>query len=267
MNTLKQRLKAGEFVAAAWAELGSPDVAEILVRHGWPVIVIDGEHGIGELETWVAMARAIEAAGGEVVLRVPEGSETVLKRVLDRGFRSIIVPMVHTPEQARAVADFCRYPPRGQRGYAAPIVRASQFGVQADYARDRAHEDTLLMVQCEHHIAVDNLREIAAVEGIDAIFLGPNDLSASIGHLERMEEPEPQALFARVESEAAASGTLLATIQGAGRNWQELRSLGYRFVVGPNDISLLIASARQAVTDRDQELTGRTAETSAQPRY
>ncbi len=256
MNPLKSRLAAGEFVTAAWAELGNPDAAEILVRHGWSVIVIDGEHGTGGLEDWVATARAVEAAGGEAVLRVPDGSDTMLKRVLDRGFRSLIVPMVNTAEQAGAIAASCRYPPLGRRGYAAPIVRASGFGARPAYARDEAHDDLLLMVQCEHADAVDNFAAIAAVPGIDMIFVGPNDLAGSVGKLERLTDAEPQALLARIEAAAAASGTPLGTIVGAGRGWNDLKRLGYRLAVGPNDISLLIAGAAAAARDRDEGLAG-----------
>lgn len=254
MMPLKQRLAAGEFVTAAWADMGSPDCAEVLVRHGWKVIVIDGEHGIGDIEHWVAIARAVEAAGGEVVLRVPEATEALLKRVLDRGFRSIMVPLVNTAEQARAIADFCRYPPTGRRGYAAPVVRGSGFGTRPDYARSSAQEDLLLMVQCEHHEAVENLAAIGAVPGIDMVFVGPNDLAGSIGMLERMEEPEPQALLKRIQATAAENNIALGTITGAGRNWADLRALGYRLAVGPNDAALLIAGARAAAAERDAAL-------------
>ena len=256
MTTLKQRLKSGEFVAAAWAELGNPDIAEALARNGWPVIVIDGEHGVGDIEDWVAVARAVECAGGEVVLRVPAGDETLLKRVLDRGFRSILVPQVNTPEAARAIASFCRYPPIGRRGYAAPIVRASAYGARPGYALAEAHDELLLMIQCEHVEAVENLAGIAAVAGIDMIFVGPNDLAGSIGHLERLTEPEPQALLARIEAFAGANGTLLGTICGAGRDWAALHRLGYRFVIGPNDVSLIVAGARAAAEERDGSLGG-----------
>lgn len=251
MNRLKQRIAAGEQVAAAWLELGNPDVAEIMVRHGWTTLVIDGEHGVGDLDDWVAVARAVEAAGGEVVLRVPDGSDTTLKRVLDRGFRSLIVPMVNTAEQARGIVASCRYPGLGRRGYAAPILRASDWGARPGYARHEAAEELLLMLQCEHVEAVENLPEIAAVAGVDMIFIGPNDLAGSIDHLERMEEPAPQALLRRIEAGAAAAGKPLATILGAGRGWAELRALGYRFMVGPNDISLLIAGARASAAERD----------------
>ena len=256
MTTLKHRLKSGEFIAAAWVELGNADIAEALVRNGWPVIVIDGEHGVGDIEDWVGVARAVEAAGGEVVLRVPVGDETLLKRVLDRGFRSILVPQVNTAEAAHAIAGFCRYPPIGRRGYAAPIVRASAYGARPGYALTESHEELLLMVQCEHAESVENLAAITAVEGIDMIFVGPNDLAGSIAHLERLSEPEPQALLKRIESFAAANGTQLGTIVGAGRDWTELRDLGYRFVIGPNDVSLIVQGALRAAADRDSALGG-----------
>lgn len=254
MNPLKHRIAAGEMVAAAWVELASPDVAEIMLRHGWSTLIIDGEHGLGDLEHWVAVARAIEAAGGEVVLRVPDGSETLLKRVLDRGFRSLIVPMVNSAEQARAIVAACRYPGLGRRGYAAPVTRASHFGARPDYARREASAELLLMLQCEHVEAVENLAEIAAVDGVDLIFIGPNDLAGSIDHLERMEEPAPQALLARIEAAAAAAGKPLGTILGAGRGWSDLAALGYRFVAGPNDVSLLALGARAAAAERDGAL-------------
>lgn len=245
-NRLKSRMQAGGMIPACWIELLSPDVAEILVRHGWDVMVIDGEHGRGELEDWVACARAIEAAGGEVVLRLPDGSDTLIKRALDRGFRSFIVPMVNTRAQAEHIVSAFRYPPRGHRGYAAPIVRGSDWGTRPDYARDQAHDELVLMLQCEHVEAVRNLEEIVTVPGIDAIFIGPNDLAASAGHLERMDHPEVQALLARIEEVAARHAMPLATVRGAGRDWADLERLGYRLVAGINEVSLLVEGARRA---------------------
>ncbi|WP_417408099.1 HpcH/HpaI aldolase family protein [Hoeflea sp.] len=251
MNPLRKRMTAGGMVTAAWAELGNADVAEIMVRHGWPTIVIDGEHGIGDVETWVGMARAIESAGGEVVLRLPDGLDTTIKRTIDRGFRNFIVPMVNSAAQAQAVVDSFRYPSRGKRGYAAPIIRASDWGVRTGYARDEAHDDVVIMLQCEHVDAVANLAEIATVPGIDAIFIGPNDLAASAGHLERMDHAEVQDLLKQIETVAARAGMPLATIVGAGRNWSDLERLGYRFAIGANDVSMLIDSARRLAAERD----------------
>lgn len=250
MNRLKQRLRAGEVIKAAWVELASPDVAEIMVRHGWDVIVIDGEHGVGTLEDWVATARAVEAAGGEVVLRVPEGSDAVLKRVLDRGFRSLIVPMVNSAEDAARIVGACRYPGSGRRGYAAPIVRGSGYGTTPDYARLAAADELFLAVQCEHVDAVAGIETLARVEGIDMIFIGPNDLAGSMDLLEQLEAPDLLAACRRVEAATLSAGRMLGTITGPGRGWVELTGLGYRLIVGPNDVSLLIAGARAAARAR-----------------
>lgn len=256
MNRIKTEMTKGGMISAAWAELGSPDTAEIMVHHGWKTIVIDGEHGIGDLETWVHMARAVEAAGGEAILRIPDGDDVTIKRALDRGFRSFIVPMVNTAEQARKVVSSFYYPLRGGRGYAAPILRCSDWGARPGYARDEAHEEVFIMLQCEHVDAVANLAEITAVPGIGAIFLGPNDLAASAGHLERMDHPEVQDLFRKVEAAAAKAGLPLATVRGGGRDWKELEALGYRLVVGINDVSLLVEGLHRATVEREGNLSG-----------
>ncbi|AUC56748.1 MAG: HpcH/HpaI aldolase family protein [Sagittula sp.] len=271
MNSLKTRLLEGEFITAAWAELGCPDIAEILVRHGWPVVLIDGEHGIGDLETWVSVARAVEAAGGEVILRVPEGTDTMLKKVLDRGFRSIVVPMVNTVEQAQQIARSCHYPVRGTggigRGYAAPIVRGSDYGTRPDYASRTANEDVLVFVQCETPESVSALAEIAGVEGIDGIFLGPNDLAATLGHIEDMDHATPQAAFAEVEAKVLGAGKLLATVPGGGRDFATLRQKGFGLVAGVNDISVLVEGIRTSAAARDAELGRNVVDaTAAAPR-
>lgn len=249
MNRLKQNLAGGEQVAAAWIELGNPDIAEIMVRHGWSTLLIDGEHGVGDLEDWVAVARAAQAAGAEVVLRVPDASETTLKRVLDRGFNSLVVPMVNTAEQASAIVAACRYPSFGRRGYAAPIVRASDWGIQKDYARQRAADDLLLILQCEHVESVDNLEAISQVEGVDMIFIGPNDLAASIDRIEQLEDEAVRDLIVRIETIAADNRMPLGTILGPKRGWSELKQLGYRFIVGPSDVTILMQGARSAAAE------------------
>ncbi|MFC3529833.1 HpcH/HpaI aldolase/citrate lyase family protein [Paracoccus mangrovi] len=251
MNPLKQRLRAGETLKAAWVGLASPDVAEIMVRHGWDIIVIDGEHGIGTLEDWVATARAAEAAGGQVILRVPDGSDSLLKRVLDRGFRSIIVPMVNSADEAAAIVGACRYPGQGRRGYAAPVVRGSRYGVTPGYGTGAATDELLLILQCEHIAAVDQVQAMVGVDGVDMLFIGPNDLAGSMGLLEQLTAPPVQEAIARVETAAKAGGRWLGTITGPGRDWADLDRLGYRLVVGPSDIALMIAGARAAARTRD----------------
>jgi 4-hydroxy-2-oxoheptanedioate aldolase len=263
MNRLKARMAEPGMIPAAWAGLGSPDVVEIMVRHGWDTIIIDGEHGIGDLETWVHMARAIEAAGGEVILRIPDGLDTTIKKALDRGFRSFIVPMISSAEQARAVMSSFHYPPLGRRGYAAPVLRCSDWGSRPGYARDEAPEEVFVMLQCEDVAAVAALEEIVNVPGIGAIFLGPNDLAASAGHLERMEHPEVHALFRRVEEVVTGAGLPMATVRGGGRDWKDLAALGFRLVAGVTDMGMLAEGMRR----ESEILSGQSPVAAAAPRY
>lgn len=253
-NAIKRRILAGETVTACWIDTGSPEVAEIVVNAGWDVVIIDCEHGAAPLEEGLGLIRAVQAAGGEAVLRVPDGSDTTLKRALDRGARSIIVPMVNTVEHARAIAHSCLYPPHGGRGYAAPIVRASHYGRWTEYA-STAQDDLFLMVQCEHIDAVPHVAEIGAIEGIDMVFVGPNDLAGSMGLLEQLENPELLKVKEQVETSARASKVRLATILGGGRNYTQLRDAGYRFIVGPCDVGLVYTAARKARQDMMDDLS------------
>lgn len=250
---LKKRLRAGETICAMWVEFGSPEVAEAAVHAGWDVIVIDCEHGAAGLEAGLGLIRAVEAAGGTAVVRVPDGSEATLKRALDRGARALMVPMVNDAATAQRIADFCRYPPLGRRGYAAPIVRASDYGARKDYAAT-AHEELVLMLQIEHVDAVADFEAIVAVDGVDVAFVGPNDLAGSMNLLERLTAPAMQESLAEIERKAKAAGAVLGTITGEGRDYAALRRLGYRVIVGPNDISLLVAGARAEAAARDRQL-------------
>jgi 4-hydroxy-2-oxoheptanedioate aldolase len=260
-NRLKKRLAAGETVTAMWVEWGAPDIAEAMVHAGWDAIVIDCEHGAAGLEAGLAMIPRVEAAGGEAILRVPDLHEATFKRALDRGAKSIMAPMVNSAEDAARVAALCRYPPLGRRGYAAPIVRASRWGARPDY-RAGAHDDLLLMAQIEHADAVRDFERIVATPGVDVAFVGPNDLAGSIGMLERLDAPEVATLLSQIEAKARAVGAVLGTITGAtlgvgggpGRDWADLKRLGYRVIVGPNDVSLLMAAARAEAARRDAAL-------------
>jgi len=252
-NRLKARLLNGETVTGAWLGFGSPEVAEAMVHAGWDVLCVDCEHGAAGVEDATALIRAVEAAGGEAILRVPEGSDAILKRALDRGARSIMVPMVNDAAAAGRVASACRYPPLGRRGYAAGAVRASGFGADAAYAA-RAHDDLLLMAQIEHVDAVADVRAILATPGIDMGFVGPNDLAGSMGRLGDLTHPDVAAAQAAVEGAAADAGALIGTITGEGRDWRALRGLGYRLILGPADVGLLTAAARAAAAARDAAL-------------
>lgn len=242
-NKLKARLAAGACVPAIWAELGSPDAAEAAVCAGWPAVLIDNEHGVADLRQASHLLRAVEAAGGDAILRVPAMDETYLKLALDRGFRTIMAPMINTVAEAEAFVAACRYPPRGRRGYAAPIARASGYGARADYAKT-AHTELLLLAQIETPQAAANAAEIAAVDGVDMLFVGPNDMAGFMGFPEQMDHPEVVAALDALEAAIRARGAWMGSVLRPGVDVAELRARGYRLIVGPSDIGLMIQAAR-----------------------
>lgn len=242
VNPIKARLKAGAKMLAAWVFSGDPDVAEILARAGYPVIVICYEHGIGDTADLGDLLRAVRAGGAEPLLRVPSADPGFLKRVLDGGARSIMVPMVESVAEARAIVDACRYPPLGRRGYAATVVRAGGFGYTADYAAT-AHEELFLALQVETPAGVEAAAGIAALDGVDMLFVGPNDLANFMGHPGRMDAAPVLAAIDRTIAAAKAAGKGLGIVPHAGRDASACASLGFDIVAGIADVAVLREAA------------------------
>jgi 4-hydroxy-2-oxoheptanedioate aldolase len=159
-----------------------------------------------------------------------------------------MIPSVETAAAAVAAVRACHYPPQGTRGYAAGVVRASTFGLEPDYIH-KANENLLTVVQIESAAAVEQVAEICAVEGVDVVFIGVNDLAGSIGRLEQLDQPDVRSLVRRAEDIILASGKPMGTVPSAGASWQELFERGYRMVLGPHDIILLRDAARIALRD------------------
>ena len=163
-NVLKQRLAKGESVFGCWVDTGSCTVIEILGHAGFDFVVIDLEHGQGDIGSATEMIRAAQVTGMSAVIRVPSNDPIFLKRILEVGADSLMIPQIETAVEAQAAVRACRYPPQGARGYAAPVVRASSYGKVKDYIH-RANENLLLILQIESASAVKHAAEIASVEG------------------------------------------------------------------------------------------------------
>ncbi len=251
-NWLRQKVVEGETVRAIWLQLGSPALAEAAVWAGWNCVVIDNEHGTADLETTVQMVRAVQAAGGHYIVRVPWNDQIYLKRLLDRGIDTIMVPMINDGEAAERAVAACRYPPLGTRGYAAPIVRASHYGAKKDYLAT-APDELFLIGMIEHKEAIPHIPQIAAVEGLDMLFLGPNDLSGTIGMLEQLNEDESEALSASVEAAIRTTGKPMGTVGRPRWSYGELKARGHSLVAGPSDVSLFTEAAHCAAIDMDAQ--------------
>ncbi|MGA7276538.1 MAG: aldolase/citrate lyase family protein [Desulfocapsaceae bacterium] len=245
-NKVKRWLAEGANITPMWTQSGSPTIVEAAVYAGWQTILIDNEHGYTDLETTIHLIRAVEGAGGEVIVRVPWNDQVYLKRILDIGVQSLMIPMVNDRESAQEAVAACRYPPAGRRGYAAPVVRASGYGADSGYGA-RANAELLLIVQIEHVDAVEQIEEIAAVDGIDMLFIGPMDFAGSMGCFEGLTEPEVIAAIQNVEQRILGSGTLLGGFPLPGTTTAKLLERGYRLVAGQADIWLFSRAAAQAL--------------------
>ena len=260
-NTLKARIEAGDSVYGAWVGSGAPAVAEVLGHIGFDFLCLDQEHGAGELADAVDMLRAVESSGTPCIVRAPWNDPIWLKRILDAGAESLMIPQIETADAARAAVAACRYPPQGTRGYAAGVVRASTFGLEPGYI-DKASQNLLLVLQIESEAAVEHAAEICAVEGADVVFIGVNDLAGSIGRLEQLDHPDVRRLVQRAEDIILATGKPMGTVPSAGASSAELFARGYRLVVGPHDVAVLREGALAALREYREFRAGSTAKSS-----
>ncbi len=238
-NPVKQRLAAGGSVFGCWLNMASPMAAEVVGLAGYDCVMIDNEHGPASLLESVGLMHAVAASGASSLMRVPWNDAVYIKRALDAGVEGVMVPSVGSADEARAVVAACRYPPAGIRGAACGSVRASDYGLCAEHYRDTAADTLLVICQIESVAGVDAVPEIAKVPGVDVLFLGPYDLSGSIGKLGRFDDPEVAALFDRAERAILDSGVCYGTVPSPLRTTAQLLSAGCRFVLGGSDTSFV----------------------------
>ncbi len=244
-RTLKQRFADGGRAFGSFFNSGSPVLAELMALAGYDCLMIDREHGAGDLTDALAMIHAIETTPCAALMRIPGNDAVELKRVLDLGVEGVMVPAVNSAAEAQAVAAACRYPPEGVRGMAIGIVRASDYGFRtAEYAA-AANRNHLVICQIETGQAVDQIEAIAEVDGIDMLFIGPYDLSASLGRLGEPDHPSVTSRIAHVEAATRRAGKWLGGIVTPGRDATRLFADGYRLVLGSADL-LLLRDAAQA---------------------
>lgn len=188
-ETFAQRLHAaGQAQVGLFLSSGSETNAEIVASAGYDWLLLDAEHSPYSLETVTSLLRTIAAYPATPVVRLPVNDPVLIKQYLDLGAQNLMIPMVHTGEQAEKAAAATHYPPRGIRGIGAALARSSRYSGVPDYL-DTAGETISLTVQIESGEAVANADAIAAVDGVDAVFIGPSDLAASMGYLGQQQHP------------------------------------------------------------------------------
>ncbi len=229
-NPIKQKLQAGKKTAGAWLQIGSPMTAEIMSQAGFDWLIIDMEHAPVDFMTLVSQMQAMAGGGAVPLVRAPWNDFVTIKRILDAGAYGLLVPYVNTREEAEAAVKACKYPPEGIRGTAGS-PRAAGYGQNASNYLPYANDQILILTAAETAQAVENLDDILAVPGLDGIFIGPMDLSTSMGHMGNPGHPEVQAAIETIERKTLGAGKILSTIAGSWEQAQQRYEKGYQMIM------------------------------------
>ncbi|MGP0014999.1 MULTISPECIES: 4-hydroxy-2-oxoheptanedioate aldolase [Pseudomonas] len=239
INRFKQRLQSGETQIGLWLGLADAYCAELAANAGFDWLLIDGEHAPNDLRGMLGQLQAVAPYASQAIIRPVIGDTALIKQVLDIGAQTLLVPMVESAVQARELVRAIHYPPQGIRGVGSALARASRWNSIPGYL-EQADAQMCLLVQIESREGLANLDAIAAVEGVDGVFIGPADLSASMGHRGNPGHPEVQAAIedaiVRIRTAGKAAGILSAD-EALARRYIEL---GAAFVAVGVDTTVLM---------------------------
>lgn len=251
VNTFKQRLRSSQAQIGLWLGLADAYCAELAANAGFDWLLIDGEHAPNDLRGMLGQLQAVAPYPACPVIRPVVGDTALIKQMLDLGVQTLLIPMVESAAQAQELVRAMRYPPHGIRGVGSALARASRWNSIPGYL-DQADEQVCLLVQIESLHGLANLDAIAAVEGVDGVFIGPADLSASMGHRGNPGHPDVQAAIEdailRIQHAGKAAGILSAD-QKLARRYIEL---GAAFVAVGVDTTVLMRGLQSlAATFKD----------------
>lgn len=246
-HQLKQALRQGELCLGSWITLAHPAIAEIMAKAGFSWLAVDLEHSVITIREAEELIRVIELCGVVPLVRLSANDPVQIKRVMDAGAHGVIVPMVNSAAQAEQAVASVYYPPRGRRGVG--LARAQGYGDDFESYRQRLQQEAVVIVQVEHIQAVENLQEILAVEGVDGFFVGPYDLSSSLGIPGQWGHAKMTAAMARIREIGGISGKApgFHVIEPDPEAARQKMAEGYRFIAYSVDIRLLDRACRQGL--------------------
>ena len=246
-NRFRRDLVAGKRLIGCWLSLGSPITTEVVGVAGYDWLLLDAEHAPNDVLTLVPQLMALKDSVSAPVVRPPSNDVVVIKRLLDAGFHNFLIPFVESADEARRAVASTRYPPAGVRGVSVS-QRSNRYGTVPDYFKV-VNDNIAVMVQIESRAGVAAAADIAAVDGIDGLFIGPSDLAAGFGHLGNANHPEVQQAMVTVMAAAKAARKpmgILAPVEADARRYLEM---GATFVAVGSDLGVL-RMASQALLDK-----------------
>lgn len=240
-NTFKHALAAGQLQIGLWCSLCSNIAAEIVSHSGYDWLLLDTEHSPNEVPDILAQLQASQAGTAHAIVRPAWNDAVLIKRYLDIGAQTVLLPYVQNAEEARRAVAATRYPPHGIRGVTGS-GRASRYGRVKDYLR-KAHDEICVLVQVETREALAQLDEIAAVQGVDGVFIGPSDLSASFGQIGNPAHADVQAALEDAARRIRKAGKFAGILTGNEDEARRYIGWGYTFVAVGTDVVLLARAA------------------------
>lgn len=236
-----ESLLADKTPLGTWLMAGAPNTAEALGHAGFDFLVVDMEHVTIEFSDLAHILRAIACTPAVPVVRLAWSDQILVKRAMDAGAETLMLPFIQSVEEAKQAVSFMRYPPHGVRGVAA-VHRGSRFGTLPGYLAN-AHERAFVMLQLETPEAVAKLEDIAAVEGVDAVFVGPGDLSAAMGHIGDIAHKDVQELIAHAAKAATRAGKPIGIVGPNPAMVAKFLDYGYGFAAVASDMGLMTGRA------------------------
>ncbi|MEP7062092.1 MAG: HpcH/HpaI aldolase/citrate lyase family protein [Betaproteobacteria bacterium] len=243
VNGFKRKIATTDVAYGTWLSASSPSTAEALGCAGYDFLVVDMEHSPIEFPQVVEMLRAIAGTPASPVTRVPWNDMVMVKRALDAGAQTLMLPLIQNADEARRAVAYTRYPPDGVRGVAG-MQRASRFGMVNDYAR-RAADELCVIVQIETADALAQLPRIVEVRGVDSVFVGPSDLAASMGHLGDIMHKDVQKSLEQAAQACRRLGVPCGCLGANPEMTRRFRDYGYSWMAMGSDISMMGSRARE----------------------
>jgi 2-dehydro-3-deoxyglucarate aldolase len=242
-NHFRRQLREKQRLIGCWASLASPISTEVLGYAGFDWLLLDGEHAPNDIQTFLAQLLALKDSPSAAVVRPQWNEPVLLKRLLDLGVYNFLMPFIESAEQAQAAVAATRYPPRGIRGIAV-AQRSNRYGYCPDYF-ERIDDNIAVLVQIESRAGVEAVDAIARVDGVDALFIGPSDLSASLGHFGNPRHPDVQRAMQRVVDVARVHDKPVGILSGVEEDTQRYLAMGMTCVAVGMDVVLLRNASRQ----------------------